>query len=185
MNRLTNIRPCFLVGHSFESQGATSFDKQTEFHYWQKVLFRSNAHYSFKDENNKESYKKAVDSLQFLGALDAIECHFNSFDRHAEGCECLVIENDQNSADLAYFILQEFEKVFPHRKKRHDNGIKWVCKTDRGYSNLKLMKDLGMNRAVIFEPFFGDNAADYIPQFNMIDFISRINRELIKQSLVL
>lgn len=173
------------MGHSFQNQGAISFDDQTEFHYWQKVLFRSNAHYAFKDQTNKQSYQKAIEGLQFLGALDAIECHFNSFNKQAEGYECLVIENDQNSADLAQFIIDEFEKVFPYRKKRHDNGIKWVCKTDRGYNNLRLMKDLGMNRAVIFEPFFGDNAADYLPQYSMIDFISMINRELIKQSLVL
>lgn len=92
--------------------------------------------------------------LKKFGATLALELHFNASEGQARGAEWLHWGSSVRGKILASCLRSEFLAGFP---EAIDRGLKPKVNGDRGAEFLK-----GTHcPAVICEPFFGDNAADW------------------------
>lgn len=150
----------FITAHTASSGGAMSWDRtMNEYQYSLRMLTSM----EFPWENRSIGGIKKASRLLFEKNINcSIEPHFNAFNGSAFGGEFLVLKGDSLSEKYAEHIAESFAKIFPKRKLRHGNGIKYIRPGERGYRNLKDAKDNGMMVAIISELFFGDNPDDFM-----------------------
>jgi len=84
----------------------------------------------------------------------ALELHFNSDTPSARGFEYLCHPNSPKGKRLATIALSEHARAFPTAKAR---GVKPLSRGDRGYEFVNLTHC----PAIICEPFFGSNVAEW------------------------
>ena len=150
----------FIRCHTKNRKGALSKEQSIyEYDYYGELLEMLS--YPSADRNNG-GVTKACEELKILDVTATIEPHFNAFNGKTEGAEILVLKDDYTSFYCAWLIMEKFKKMFPERRIRARDGIKFVSKGDRGYNNLKDSIDSGMKVAVLPELFFGDNPKDYM-----------------------
>lgn len=101
-----------------------------------------------------DSMKWLASHLQAEGATHACELHFNAASGGARGHEWLYWGSSEKSQKMAIALSDTFKEWFPQLPSR---GAKSKTSGDRGAEFLRLTRC----PAVICEPFFGDNAADW------------------------
>ena len=116
----------------------------------------------FRDEVGlRGCYKKVGE----WGADLSLELHFNAAGvPKARGAEMLCLNGDVDTAAKARIILDDLANTFGSRL-RHDNGIKWLSRGDRGYWNLKHAANYGVEYPMLIEPFFGDYETEESKQY--------------------
>lgn len=142
-----------IVGHSKSKQGAYSpYLGLTEWEYHNKVaqslrgvdLFYRNPYKSTISgikEVCKEVNKKRYELV--------ISLHFNSFNKKAQGVECLHYSKNKHTESVAELFCEEVAKEFGIKNR----GTKPIRSTKENGGTLIL----GVNSDVILvEPFFGD-----------------------------
>lgn len=150
-----------IIPHQKDAQGATSFDnKYTEYTYAHVMAEMIGIPYMTRDLGGVAEAAHTLINNYKVNCL--IETHFNAYNGKAHGYEILVMKGDDLSARYARFFLESFGDLYPRRRPRHDKGIKWVSKGDRGFHNLRLAKAAGADVAMLTELFFGDNIEDFI-----------------------
>ncbi len=133
------MRIAFVVGHNSKSQGAMSYQGESEYLFNLKV-----------GSKLKNVFVKDDDYLDELKGFDLIiELHFNAFKGDAFGAESLVRSHDENAASISEFLLEHFCNHFKIRNR----GVKYISKRMRGYKNLL---QYGDTPSLIFEPCFAD-----------------------------
>lgn len=101
-----------------------------------------------------ESMRWLRKKLAERNAVGAAELHFNSADSRARGHEWLYWHKSTEGRHLAQAIEWEMKKAFPLPPAR---GLKAIAPGQRGAQFLGGV----IPPAVICEPFFGSNAADW------------------------
>lgn len=168
----------FIAPHTYENQGAKSEVKDmTEFQYAQAMLFNIYAPFTSREKSFDEYYA-AIQGLKLYGVTGVVEPHFNAFNGRCSGYEFLVIEGDTVSEEFARYLVGKFKVKFPHRTPRHDDGVKHLTPTDRGFKNLEVIKKSGMRVAIISELFFGDNPFDFLPTHSQLGFWQEVIGDL-------
>ena len=76
----------------------------------------------------------------------------------------LCLNGDVETAKKARIILDDLVASF-RSKLRHDKGIKWLDRGDRGYWNLKHADNYGVKYPMLIEPFFGDYETEESKQY--------------------
>ncbi len=92
--------------------------------------------------------------LKKIGATLAVEFHFNAYNGEVRGHEVLHWESSKRGVELARCINESLDNAFPDHPAR---GMKPRTYKDRG----ALFMSKTHCPAVIIEPFFGDNQADW------------------------
>lgn len=100
------------------------------------------------------SMRWVAEELKRRGATVAIELHFNAASGSAKGHEWLFFQTSKAGKALASALRGAYEEAFPAAVNR---GIKAKVSGERGGEFLKLTHC----PAVICEPFFGDNLAEW------------------------
>jgi len=165
-----NLRITFIIGHDRMKEGATNCNGETEYAYWSRILspFRKMDNI-FVITRNNGGKTGAYNFAEEINSDFTLEMHFNAFDKKTSGCECLY--NLNSNFELATVINQVAVDTLGSK----DRGIVKVQNGDRGFHNLK-----GRERAIICEPFFGDNASDMPDdkdvKFYILEIISVLNR---------
>ncbi len=156
------------IGHSRKGDsGAVSVGGQTEFAYNTNLgaalrVFLKQAGIDAEVENHYEgrSYAEAMRWLAALlrrkGYTHAIELHFNAAVPSAKGHEFLHHRSSTEGRALAQSLASSFQENFPHSAPR-GGGVKAIPKGGRG----DLFVALTHCPAVICEPFFGSNRAEW------------------------
>lgn len=158
-----------IVPHTQASQGASSWDSiYTEYLYGLALVNLLPVPWGTR--NNKGVYG-AAKTLKERGCTCSLEPHFNAYNKRAHGAEILVMKGDDLSAKYARLIMDDFSEEFPTKRLRHDKGIKWVSRGDRGYNNLLKAKLAGMKVALLSELHFGDNERDFISPTVQAEFL--------------
>lgn len=157
-----------IVPHTTKAQGASTPDKRmTENKYAYFMLAHTDFKYFTRDEHGVAG---AARGLKRRGVNASIEPHKNAFNGKAKGFEILVLKGDTLSEHYARMIAENFIDQFPDRKLRHDRGIKWVKRGDRGAASLIAAKANGMEVALLVETFFIDNPDEWIEPEVMAKF---------------
>lgn len=160
-----------IIPHTEGRPGASGYKptgrKIYEYQYGLELAIDSGFHFETRDDGGVYG---AASRLAKKGITATIEPHKNAFNKKARGFELLVIKGDSLSGDYARMIAEEFHRRFPDRRLRHDNGIKWLKKGDRGYNNLVQAKKAGMEVAILGESFFIDNPNEWISPETMRQF---------------
>lgn len=158
-----------IIPHTEKRKGALSYDgKYSEYVYGSIMAGMINIPHATRNYGGVFS---AAKSLFKQGCNCSLEPHYNAYNGQAHGAEILVMKGDDLSAKYARLIMDDFSSKFPKRRLRHDNGIKWLRKGDRGYNNLKEAKSAGMEVALLSELFFGDNPKDFIKPSAQAQFL--------------
>jgi N-acetylmuramoyl-L-alanine amidase len=143
-----------VVGHDSIEQGAFSnILKQSEFAYYSEIakLLPFDIYYRSTTGGYKSKMEELAKQINGKGYNLVIELHFNSFNGVANGSECLYFKGSNVGKRFAEVIAEGVAKEYGSTRR----GAKAISQTnDRGYWFLKLMDA----PAVIYEPFFGDNA---------------------------
>lgn len=149
-----------IIPHTKVKPGASSYDrKYSEYQYAKEmagIIALPNA------TRDKGGVYGAASNLISRGVNCTIEPHFNAYNGHVSGSEILVLKGDKLSEHYARLFIEDFCNKY-NRTPRHDNGIKFVSRGDRGYRNLVAAKDAGAEVAILTEMFFGDNYDDHLP----------------------
>lgn len=156
-----------IIGHDQKAQGAVSFDGTSEYLYNSKVASLTGITHT---NRNNGGIAGAVKELKRLGFNSSCEMHLNAYNGKAKGFEILVLKGDLESIRHARLVAETFKSKFPDHVMRGDNGLKLISNKDRGGGNLQTAKNHGMKVAILMEPFFCDNKADYIPAQLLADF---------------
>lgn len=156
-----------IVGHTEIKQGATAYNGQSEYVFNTiagrrivKALNKLGVNSKLFFRNDGGLYGCAHSIKDWAKPDLTFELHFNAFSRVAFGTECLVAENGERNQDKGLCIKygDKFTDVFAEiyrMKERHDDGVKFVDKGDRGEYNLRIMhKITGTPVALLFEPCF-------------------------------
>lgn len=163
-------RILLVIGHHKLQQGTSTASGETEYSYWSKVLpqFRKfkNVFVFSKDACGSTGLKIKAKEIE---ADFVIECHCNSYrNSHVSGHEVLYSVN--STMELATIVNQVLNDNSPTQR---DRGIKKVVNGQRGFFNLK-----GMKNAIILEPFFMSCKKDYIDKDRMVDIVTDIIDEI-------
>lgn len=154
------------VGHGRQGDsGAVSTGGATEHTFNTTIAFdlaaslrRRNMDAAVIAEYEGGSYASAMRwvgaKAKALGCDVAIELHFNSAGPTAEGYEYLFWHRSKDGERLATAFLKAHKMEFPNARNR---GIKPIDSTDRGALFLRGTPC----PAVICEPFFGSNSAEW------------------------
>lgn len=170
-------RIAIIIGHTKSSKGASLYpvdNVKTREYDWNNLRakeIKEIIDYQYPHKKVKIFYRDGIGRLGVAkqagkwNASISLELHFNSIghEKNAYGSEMLVMEGDDKSAlvsaDLVDVIVDEFKTKKRHRytlkNKRDLRGIKTLKKKDRGYHNLKYLKDNGVQNVMLVEPFFG------------------------------
>lgn len=108
----------------------------------------------YKGNGYTDSMRWLASEIKAKGATLAIELHFNAASGTAKGHEWLFWQTSKDGKALASALRGAYEKAFPLSANR---GIKAKVSGERGGEFLKLTHC----PAVICEPFFGDNPAEW------------------------
>ena len=151
------------VGHSRPNDsGASSVTGVTEWDYNSQLskiigdhLNTSHKIYStYKGASYWSAMKWLAKTIRNDGAKAAVELHSNAASPKATGHEWLYWSTSEKGRLFARALRDSFEDSFPQLKSR---GIKEKGKGSRGAGFLRLTH----RPAVIAEPFFGSNEADF------------------------
>lgn len=166
-----------IVGHDQIGQGAKSYNGWTEFQYnllvaahvqTQLLTIRDiKCRIFFRPEGPfRSSIFKLGRRVGGWGADISLELHFNSIGPvNAFGCEILAIRDKNerlNTLHLADLLSDKLAERFNLRERGRIelnstsilDGIKVLNEDDRGYYNLRYMKDYGVKHALLIEPTF-------------------------------
>ena len=108
----------------------------------------------YKGNGYTDSMRWLASEIKAKGATLAIELHFNAASGTAKGHEWLFWQTSKDGKALASALRGAYEEAFPLSANR---GIKAKVSGERGGEFLKLTHC----PAVICEPFFGDNPAEW------------------------
>lgn len=155
------------VGHSrLGDKGAQSASGTQEWHYNKKIaellrleLKRRNINSIVFSSYQGGGYGSAMawiaTQLNIFNVDFAVELHFNASDNaQANGYEFLYWNTSKRGKKICELFQQVFNKRFP---KNTDRGIKGLTLSSRG----ALFTRLTSMPAVILEPFFGSNVAEW------------------------
>lgn len=165
-----------IIPHTKKKPGASGYSpygqKIQEHEYGLKLA--ADTSFPFETRDNGGVYGSAKRLAQISQINATIEPHKNAYNKKAKGFELLVIKGDSLSGHYARMISEEFHSRFPDRRLRHDKGINWVKKGDRGYYNLVQAKKAGMEVAILGESFFIDNPNEWISPEEMAKFWNEV-----------
>ena len=108
----------------------------------------------YKGNGYTDSMRWLASEIKAKGATLAVELHFNAASGTAKGHEWLFFQTSKEGKRLASALRGAYEEAFPLSANR---GIKAKVSGERGGEFLKLTHC----PAVICEPFFGDNPAEW------------------------
>lgn len=171
-----------IVGHGAGDGGATGFNGVEEYSYNHKVaniVMENVTNHEIKIFYRTASGIAGVASRVVLWQPDmSIELHCNAFDGDfkkgingtASGCEVLVLVGDGESERLGRSYVKSFKEKF-NRKPRHDMGIKFIDKGDRGGASLKAVSPI--KQSILVEPFFIDRKEEWIEPLTYAEFLAK------------
>lgn len=154
-----------LVGHGAGDSGAIGWNKVEEHSYNSKVATLLNSQdlgkeikvfYKSKSGGWATTY---LEVAKFAPDL-SIELHLNAANGKAYGCEVLVLNGQESTAEIGRNFALSFTKKFS-RRMRGDQGIKWISSGDRGYGNL-VGASVVATWSILVEPFFIDTESEWI-----------------------
>lgn len=154
-----------LVGHGAGDSGAVGWNKVEEHSYNSKVatiLSSQNLGKEIKVFYKSKSGGWATTYLEvakFAPDL-SIELHLNAANGKAYGCEVLVLNGQESTAEIGRNFASSFTKKFS-RRIRGNQGIKWISSGDRGYGNL-VGASVVATWSILVEPFFIDTESEWI-----------------------
>ena len=149
-----------IIPHTRRSGGAKSFDGLYDEYIYAHLMTREmKIPVATRDLSNVLG---AAKELVKDGCNASLEPHYNAYNGKAHGASIFVLKGDSLSEKYARLMIEDFAEMFPNRKLRHDNGLKFLVKGDRGYYNLEQAKKAGMKIALLSELFFGDNENDFM-----------------------
>jgi len=149
-----------IIPHNFKKQGAST--PEAPLGYDQSIT-----EYTYAQQELLFSHSMTTQECQ-------IELHKNAFNNESRGAMILVLKGDLDSGLTAKKIVDAFCLKF-HRRNR---GVKLLEEGDRGYRNLKTMKDKGAKCAMLSELFFIDNPYEWIEPQEMGKFWREVQSEL-------
>lgn len=156
------------VGHSRKGdQGSVSVGGVSEFVFntniaaaVRAILIRAGIPAEVENYYAGNTYAEAMRWVAALakrkGFTHAVELHFNSDNAAAKGHEFLHHRSSMKGRKLAQDLAASFQSAFPRSIPR-DGGVKPIPKGGRG----DLFVALTHCPAVICEPFFGSNRAEW------------------------
>lgn len=159
------MKIAIIVGHDEKAQGATTFNKITEYEFNTFIAETIKSLHGFKVShgiqkfmalhvfNRNQGWQSVVNQLKANDISMSVELHLNSFSKIATGTESLYLENDLPSKDLAQHLSFRIAKNFNSRL-RGDSGTVAVSSGERGYQNLNFARQAGVKFAVLVEPAF-------------------------------
>ncbi len=167
-----------IVGHGAGDSGAMGFNGMSEFNYNSFVA----------EEIAKADTGKIIEivyrgSSGIAGAAKkamsykadmTLELHCNAFNKKAEGCVVLTLE-DKISIEYGRKFSEAFCKRF-NRKIRDVDGVKELKKNERGNYSLALCND--PPPSLLLEPFFIDNPNEWIEPAIYADFLIKWIKDL-------
>lgn len=158
-----------IVGHSLKDSGAIAWNGVKEFEYNLSVAKRLEKEIGVQVvlRGSTGIAGAALKALSYKPDL-IIEMHLNSFNKTAKGCEVLVLNGDNASAEYARKFATAFTTKF-NRKIRGDQGVKWVNKKDRGGFSLSMLAPAPA--AILIESFFCDNEAEWVSVEDYFQFM--------------
>ena len=165
-----NTKIALIIGHNPTSQGAVR-KGITEFMYWSE--FFDQYYPTLKEVATKNGIEIKVFERRYFGrrtygkemrdlhsrvdAWDAdisVECHYNGFSGDAEGHEVLYFNESKGGRIIAGLIDNAMDKHLNNR----DRDRKPVSMGENGSYGLRI----GAARAVLIEPFFGQEIINFI-----------------------
>ena len=162
---MSEERIAMILGHSRRGDsGAVAADGATsEWSFWKSLLPTIKGQLPENtlvvDSIPRSSYTQAMtwlaDLLQAEGVTVAVELHFNAFNGEAMGYEALHYGGSTEGAHLADLLVEEQEERVGPVGNRGAKRIRSM--SQRGYQFLRKTPC----PAVIWEPFFGDNPAQW------------------------
>lgn len=167
-----------IIGHGNGDGGANTWNGSNEFAYNSVVAEYIKKHC----KHNIETFYRGSSGIVGVALKTvswnpdiSIELHLNSYNGKARGCEVLVLEGDNQSAELgrkfAHAFCREYERVM-----RGDKGVKWISSGDRGAASLKVLKPI--KQSILVEPFFADNPNEWIEPLDyakhMVNFLNEL-----------
>ena len=161
MARVQDVKTiAIIIGHDEREQGAVSANGTTEFQYnsaladlMQSYMMTSTSLTPIILYRPDEGYSELPAKVNTVNPDVAIELHCNAFDKRASGTETLFCMWSDNGRILAQLMQDAAIKALG----LNDRGIKPIFKLDRGGHFLHCTRA----PAVITEPFFIDNQADF------------------------
>lgn len=176
-----------IVGHTKDAQGAATYKvggAHIPEYTWntaraKEIAQHINQQYPSKDV--KIFYRDGVGIsgvAKLVGQWKpdvSLELHFNSIghDKDAFGSEMLIVDGDDLSADISANLIGEVSRKFNTKLRnryttkagKDYRGIKALKKGDRGYYNIKYVKNQGVKVAMLIEPFFAGTKTEESKQF--------------------
>lgn len=148
--------------HTFNGEVAGRFAEKLKAFGITPAIFDSYVGNGYTAAMRDVTYK-----VRKFGADLALELHFNAADGVAKGYEYLCHNGSANGKRLATILLSEHGREYPVAKAR---GVKPLTSGDRGYEFVNLTHC----PAVICEPFFGDNEAEWNLYSGTIDRLAEV-----------
>lgn len=159
------MKAAIIIGHDQNSQGASTYNKITEYEfntYIADTIFRlhdfkythgihkfSNLHVF----NRNLGWQTVINQLKANDISLSIELHLNSYSKAVNGTETLYLDNDIPSQDFAKSLSFRIAKHYD-TKLRGEAGTVGLIEVDRGFHNLTSAKKAGVKYAVLVEPCF-------------------------------
>lgn len=198
---LGSIRKIAIIpGHTVKSPGMLTYNDQREFQICRRVVDTLNAEIP---ANGKQVYKFLREEIGYRSAMKrlaqqcadakidlAIEFHLNAAGiPEARGCEMLILDGKDKTANVAKEIIEKFSIQFHIVRRREYKGIRGIKALkpgSRGGGFVEEMEKRGV-MAMIFEPFFGDYETPDSSQFlsqpdfgvrKMADFWKKVIKEI-------
>tara|TARA_R110000803_G_scaffold5445_5_gene17915 strand:- start:693 stop:1238 length:546 start_codon:yes stop_codon:yes gene_type:complete len=156
--RINNI--AVVIGHHKNAQGAISDTLGlSEWAFYKRVSsYLKGVDIYYHNENISGYTSRIKDTAKRLNKEDyklVIECHFNSFEPPANGCETLYFYRSKQGK----FYAKHFSELVSEKLglKLRNGGLKALTnKKDRGFASVYLPKA----PTILIEPFFGSNKKD-------------------------
>lgn len=151
-----------IVGHSRRGdRGAESAGGTNEWAFWNSMIkplreaLPANTYYvnAVEARSYTEYTSKLAVELDSNGVTVAVELHFNAFNGAARGFESLYWHSSDQSKRLAELLVSTQQQL----GQPGNRGAKSITTRGRGSQFLRKTQC----PAVIWEPFFGDNPAEW------------------------
>jgi N-acetylmuramoyl-L-alanine amidase len=159
------LKAAIIIGHDNKSQGASTYNKITEYEFNSYIADTVQRLHNFKVThgihkfmalhvfNRNLGWQSVINQLKANDISLSMELHLNSFSKAAMGTETLHLDDDIPSQDLAKFLSFRIAKHY-NTKLRAEAGALALANGDRGYFNLTNVKNAGVKYAVLVEPCF-------------------------------
>lgn len=185
------MKAAIIIGHDVKSQGATTYNKITEYEFNSYIAETVQRLHNFKLThgiqqfmalhvfNRNLGWQSVINQLKANDISLSIELHLNSFSKAAFGTETLHLDDDLPSQDLAKFLSFRIAKHF-NTKLRGESGALALVDGGRGFFNLMNVKNAGVKYAVLVEPCFVNFRTDESITFinNPLEYANILYRSL-------